>query len=35
MVLHFLNEEEENLVGVGPFPLKGGRFPHEGASFPA
>jgi len=35
LVALVLNGEEENLVRVGPLPLKGRRFPHEGAPFPA
>ena len=35
MVPQFLKGEEETLVRVTPFPIKGVRFPHEGAPFPA
>ena len=35
LVPQLLNEEEETLGRVGPLLVKGGRFPHEGAPFPA
>jgi len=35
MVPQFLDEEDETLVRVAPFLVKGGRFPLEGAPFPA